>query len=70
MGAIVGATAARQRHGNIVFAGLLGASAAVIAAHLAFRLRTRLPMSAVAGGLLEDAVMMGMAAVYAARSKR
>jgi uncharacterized membrane protein len=70
MGAIVGAMVARQHSGNVVVAGLIGASAAVIAAHLAFRIRSRLPLSTVAGGMLEDAVMMGMAAIYSARAKR
>ena len=70
MGAVVGAVIARQAGGNVVLHGLTGASAAVIAAHLAYRARKRLPLPGVAGGLLEDSIVAGIAAFYARRSGR
>jgi len=70
MGALVGGAIARERRSNLLLGGLIGATAAVIGAHLAFRIRTRLPVSTAVGGLLEDAVMLGMATVYAAHAKR
>lgn len=60
VGALVGGVVAREGRGNVVFGCLLGASAAVAAAHLAYYARTRLPLSNVAGGALEDAVVIGL----------
>ena len=70
MGAIVGGTIARQGRENILLGGVIGGAAAVIAAHLAYRLRTRLPIANPLAGLLEDAVVMGLSAVYASSSRR
>ena len=67
MGAIVGGVIAREHGSSTAVGGLLGAAAAVIAAHAAYRVRTRLPVSNVAGGLLEDAVVMGVSALFARR---
>jgi uncharacterized membrane protein len=58
-GALVGGVVARDGRGNVVAGALVGAAAAAIAAHLAFYVRRRLPMTNVAGGLLEDAIVIG-----------
>lgn len=65
MGALLGALIARERHDGVVFGALLGAAAAVAAAHLAYQLRIRMPLSAVAGGMLEDAIVVGAGTLYA-----
>ena len=65
MGALLGALIARDRHDGVVFGALLGAATAVAAAHLAYQLRIRMPLAAVAGGLLEDAIVVGAGALYA-----
>jgi len=69
VGAVVGAMISRE-HGTSLVAGLaLGAATAVAAAHLAYRLRRRLPVSNVLGGILEDGVALGLAASYAWRRR-
>jgi uncharacterized membrane protein len=70
MGALVGGSIARETHGRVWLGGLLGASAAVIAAHLAFYARTRLPVSNTVSGLLEDTLVGGIGAYYASRPQR
>ena len=65
MGAIVGGAIARETHGRLWLGGLLGASAAVIAAHLAYYARTRLPLSNTVGGMIEDAIVGTVGAFYA-----
>jgi uncharacterized membrane protein len=60
IGAIVGGIVASKEEGSVAFGGLLGAAAAVAAAHLAFHLRRRLPLSNIAAGLLEDALVAGL----------
>ena len=60
MGGLAGAYIAHEYGEDILFGGLLGASAAVAAAYLAFYIRRRLPVSNVAGGALEDAVVIGL----------
>lgn len=69
MGALVGGVIARQDDGNIWLGGLLGAAAAVAMAHIAFHLRKRLPMSSAMGGMLEDAIVLGVGAQYARRRR-
>jgi hypothetical protein len=59
-GALVGAIVAREGRNSVLFGGLLGASAAIAAAHLAYHARTRLPLSNVVGGALEDALVIGL----------
>lgn len=59
MGAAVGLLIAREARENMLVGAMIGAAAAVAAAHLAYRLRKALPLSAVVGGILEDAVVMG-----------
>ena len=70
MGAFVGAAVAREQHGNMVAAAFIGAAAAVAAAHIAYRLRRRLPVNSVASGLVEDAVVVGIGSLYANRRRR
>ena len=60
MGGLAGAYIAYEYRENVVAGGLLGAAAAIAAAHLAFQIRTRLPVSNVAAGALEDAVVIGL----------
>jgi hypothetical protein len=65
MGALLGGLVARERHDAVLLGGLLGATTAVVAAHVAYQLRTRLPLSIAAGGFLEDALVVGAGALYA-----
>jgi len=70
MGALVGGYIARQNRGHVLAGGIIGAATAIIAAHLAMRIRRRLPLSTAAGGALEDAIVMGIGALYATRPRR
>lgn len=65
MGALVGGFIAREAREDVWFGALVGAAAAVAATHLAFQLRTRLPLSTTAGGLLEDALVVATGSLYA-----
>jgi uncharacterized membrane protein len=67
MGALVGAVVAKREHGNVLAAAVVGAAAAVAVAHLAYRVRTRLPVNSSVGGVLEDAIVIGIGSVYASR---
>lgn len=62
MGAAVGAAVAYEERDNLLVGGLIGAAAAIVAAHLAFHARKRLPVSSQVGGAIEDALVMGLAA--------
>lgn len=55
-GAVAGASFARRGDADPVLGGILGATAAFGAAHLASAARRRLPR--VAGGVIEDAVVL------------
>jgi uncharacterized membrane protein len=63
MGGIVGGVVAYEADDNVLIGGLLGASAAIAAAHLAYRLRKRLPVSNPVGGAIEDAFVLGLGAM-------
>jgi uncharacterized protein YfiM (DUF2279 family) len=65
IGAAAGAWVAREQHQNMLAGGLIGGAAAVLAAHLAYHGRKRLPLSGVAGGLLEDTLVVALASRYA-----
>ena len=67
MGATVGALVAREQDQDAVAGAMLGAATALLAAHLAYQGRKRLPMSSVAGGLVEDGLVMAIAARAASR---
>jgi hypothetical protein len=54
---------ARDHRGSVIAGGLIGAMTAVVAAHLAYRIRTRMPTSSPIGGLIEDAFVIGLASV-------
>jgi hypothetical protein len=65
LGALVGGTIARDHRNSVLAGAALGAAAAVAMAHVAFYIRRRLPVSNIAGGLAEDALVaaIGTAAV-------
>ncbi len=65
LGTAVGTVIARDRREDVLLGGALGAASAVIVAHLAFRVRQTLPVSDVAGGLLEDGLVLALASRYA-----
>ncbi len=64
-GAAIGTVIARDQREDVLLGGALGAASAVIVAHLAFRVRQTLPVSDVAGGLLEDGLVLALASRYA-----
>jgi uncharacterized membrane protein len=66
MGAVVGAVVAGENEENPLMGGVIGAATALVATHLAFRLRRRLPFSSPANGLVEDAVVMAAVALLGA----
>ncbi|MDQ3071553.1 MAG: hypothetical protein M3R55_17720, partial [Acidobacteriota bacterium] len=63
MGGLVGALIAHEADGHVLIGAAIGAATAVAAAHLAFHARTRLPN--VAGGLLEDVLVVAIGSRYA-----
>ncbi|HVL66376.1 MAG TPA: hypothetical protein VM364_03845 [Vicinamibacterales bacterium] len=67
MGALMGGFVAQQSRESVLAGSLAGAAAAFVAAHLAYRARTRAPLGAAAGGVLEDAVVAGAGAALARR---
>ena len=67
LGAVVGALVARdQAQGHVLAGSVVGAAAAIAAAHLAYQVRRRLPCSNVTGGLLEDSLVLMVAHRYTA----
>jgi uncharacterized membrane protein len=64
IGAGVGALIAHQQDENPLLGGMLGAATALVAAHLAYHARKRLRLSSLAGGLLEDSVVVAIASRY------
>ena len=62
MGALVGMGSARDARANALTGAVIGAVAAIVFAHLAFHARRRLPLPSALGGILEDAVVIGIAA--------
>jgi uncharacterized membrane protein len=67
MGAVVGGVVAYEDRANVLLGSLIGASAAVVAAHLAYYARKRLPVSTAVGGLMEDALVMALGTFVASR---
>jgi hypothetical protein len=65
MGALLGGLVARDHHEGVALGGLLGAATAILATHLAYQIRTRLPLSTTAGGVLEDAIVVSAGMLYA-----
>ena len=70
MGAVAGALTARNTQRGMVLHGLIGAATAVIATHVAYRARKALPVSGLVGGLLEDSIVVSVAALYNSSSRR
>lgn len=68
MGAVVGAVVANERDENPIVGGMIGATTAIVATHLAFQLRRRLPFSSVANGLVEDAVVLAAVSLIGTQS--
>lgn len=67
MGAIVGGVVAYEDRANVVLGSVIGAAAAVAAAHLAYQVRKRMPVSNPIGGLIEDAAVLALGAFVAPR---
>jgi uncharacterized membrane protein len=65
IGAVIGAIVAHDHDGDMLAGGLLGAATAVVAAELAFHVRRRLPVPNLLAGLLEDALVVGIASLVA-----
>ena len=65
IGAVVGGLVAREYNENIVLGGAIGAATAVVTAHLAYQARKRLPVSNALGGVIEDAIVVSLAAAVA-----
>ncbi len=67
IGGSVGALIAGQHDDNVLLGGVLGAATAVVAAHVAYHVRKRLP-SGVPGGLIEDGLVIALASRYRAHT--
>jgi uncharacterized membrane protein len=65
IGALVGALIAREDDQNALLGGMVGSASALVAAHLAYHGRKRLPASSVIGGLLEDGLVIAIGSRYA-----
>jgi hypothetical protein len=68
IGGGLGGLLAWEEGDSVLLGGVLGASAAIAATHLAYQLRKRLAGSTVAGGLIEDAIVFGAGSLYANRA--
>ena len=68
-GAIVGGVIAREDGANVVAGAALGAAAAVAAAFAAYHLRRQSPLPNVVNGMLEDALVFGLAAAFASSGR-
>lgn len=65
MGALVGGVIARDARESLIAGASIGAAVAVAAAFAAFHARRRLPLPSVPAGILEDLVVLGVAARFA-----
>lgn len=63
IGGVLGGLTARDSRESMLLGAMVGASAAIIAAHVANRLRLRFS-STVASGLVEDAIVLGAGMLY------
>jgi hypothetical protein len=70
IGALVGGLSAKDGHASRVLGGALGASAAIVAAHTAFRARTRSPLPNALNGVLEDALVASLIGWFDVRLRR
>ena len=67
MGALLGGLIAREQNDGILLGAALGAGTAVLAAHLAYQIRTHLPLPPATSGMLEDAIVVIGGMQYARR---
>jgi hypothetical protein len=67
MGALVGGMAARSSQNSVVLGGLLGSVAALVTAYAAYHARIRTPLPNPLAGILEDSIVIGLAARYGQR---
>ena len=65
IGASVGVLIAREHDANALVGAVLGAATALVVAHIAYHARKRLASSNVAGGLIEDTLVVAIASRYA-----
>ena len=63
LAALAGGFAARQRRRSPIAGAALAASTAFIAAHVATRLRTEVASSPIAGGVVEDGIVLALASI-------
>ena len=70
MGMVAGVIIAREQRESVVMSGLLGAASAIVVTHLAYQARNRLPVTTVAGGLVEDAIVLAIVAPNASFRRR
>ena len=70
MGALVGGFIAVEDGQSVWLGMLVGAGVAVVATHVAYQLRMRLPLPTTVGGLVEDALVIGVARLYVTQSGR
>jgi uncharacterized membrane protein len=68
MGALVGGVLAHESRSSVMRGACIGGAASVVAAHLAYRLRRRLPLPSALSGVLEDAVVIAVGAWTVAQS--
>jgi uncharacterized membrane protein len=59
-GAIVGGVIARESRDSLVLGAVIGAAAAVVAAHVAYAARKRWAGSSIAGGVAEDLLVISL----------
>jgi uncharacterized membrane protein len=64
IGGLAGALIAREEHQNALIGGMIGSATALVVTHLAYHGRKRLPASSVAGGLLEDGLVIAIGSRY------
>lgn len=67
IGALLGSIVARGAGSSVVKGAIIGSGTAVLAAHLAYFLRTRSPFPNALSGVLEDAIVITTGAWSAAR---
>lgn len=70
MGSLVGGVAARSAQTSVVLGGLLGGAAAIVATYVAYDARSRVPLPNVLAGILEDTIVIGLAARYGRQRRR
>jgi len=70
MGALAGGVIARRARGNVAAGAVVGASAALAAAYLAYHARKQLPLSNALGGVVEDLLVLGIGAASRTRLTR